>query len=457
MQDNLPTTLIIFGATGDLMAKKIVPSLWHLFTHGTLPSGWRVVGISRRDLDDGKFRELVKEFLAKYGPSERNTADEARFFEMFSFARVAFESDTDFQSLAALLDEREKTAGPFNRLIYMAVPPDAFPSIFSHAGFGTIVKHGEEHGCHTHIIIEKPFGTDLTSAHALEAVLAKRFTEEQLYRADHYLAKPMLRNIPHFRFGSEHPLLEHLWNREHISKIHIRTLEPLGVESRGAFYDPLGTLRDVGQNHLLEILALLTMEPPASRDAMHAREARAAAIRALQPFADDDITSRTYRAQYDSYRHIDGVRPESDTETYYALTAYLNTPRWQGVPIVMEAGKRMAGWQTEAIVSFKDGGMAVFRMRPEEELVVTMNGEEKRIELPRAETTQQYVAEYARILMDAAKGDQTLFIDPKEIEACWTFIDPIEAGWEKGLTPLASYAPDTNDAANAAEKKLSVQ
>jgi glucose-6-phosphate 1-dehydrogenase len=455
MKEGLPTTLVVFGATGDLMGKKIVPSLWHLFKKGALPAGFEVVGLSRRELGDAGFRTLVKELMEKYAEGDRAADAEEKFLGMFSFARVAFESDADFEALAALLDAKEKLRGPGNRLLYMAVPPDAFPGIFSHAGFGTIVKHGEDDGGHTHVIIEKPFGTDLETARALEATLAKRFSEAQLYRADHYLAKQMLRNIPHLRFGSAHPLLENRWNKDHIASIRIRTWEPLGLESRGAFYDPLGTLRDVGQNHLLEMLALVTMEEPAARDAKSAREARAAAIAKLRPFNESDIAGRTFRAQYAGYRAIEGVAPDSQTETYYALKAFLDTPRFEDVPIFMEAGKRMAGWRTEIVVSFREGDEVVFRMRPEEEMLVTINGAATSVPLPEAEASKQYVAEYAKILMDAAEGDGKLFVDPKEIEAAWTFVDPIVSGWEKNLVPLSSYAPDTNGAAEEAEKKLS--
>jgi glucose-6-phosphate 1-dehydrogenase len=452
----LPTSLIIFGATGDLMGKKIVPSLWHLYKKGTLPLGWNVIGISRRDLSDDAFRALIKEFLDGYVSEKREKEDEEKFLEMFSFARVAFESDRDFEVLAALLDEREEKNGPANRLIYMAVPPEVFPAVFAHRGFGTIVKHGEDQGGHTHVIIEKPFGTDRKSAEELEEVLARRFVESQLYRADHYLAKQVLRAIPHFRFGSETPILEHLWNKDHISKIHIRTWETLGLESRGAFYDPLGTLRDVGQNHLLEMMALVTMEKPHSRDPGAGREARAEMISKLRPMTEQNIREATVRAQYDGYTEIQGVAAATKTETYYALKAFLDTPRWEGVPIIMEAGKRMAEWRTEIIITLKDpAGEVIIRMRPQEEMLVTLGEETKTIPLPPAESTAQYVAEYARILMDAALGDPLLFIDTKEIDAAWAFVDPIVAGWKNDLVPLQTYEPGTNEAAVDAMKKLS--
>lgn len=452
MQKSFPTALIIFGATGDLMGKKIVPSLWHLFENGKLPQGFEAIGLSRREFSEEQFRAFVRGLMETYvGPGLGET-DTERFLKMFSFVRVAFESDADFESLSAELDRRDGARGPANRLMYMAVPPEAFPQIFGHPGFGSIVRHGEHDGAHTRVIIEKPFGTDAASAEALEEVLAKRFSEEQIYRADHYVAKAVLRNIPHFRFGSEGGKFEGVWNSEHIASITIRTWETLGVETRGSFYDALGTLRDVGQNHLLEMLALVAMERPEKDDASAMRDARAGILGKLRIPNEAAIKKHTFRAQYESYRDIEGVKPGSETETYYRLTAYLDTPRWQSVPIMMEAGKRINEWCTEIIVSFKKpGDKVIFRMRPKEEIIFSIDGNEGAFPLQDTEPARQYVAEYARILTDATAGNQKLFVCKPEIQAAWRFIDPIIAAWKQDLVPLAFYKPDTDEAIRLAD------
>lgn len=456
MEKSFPTVLLVFGATGDLMGKKIIPALWYLFQKEKLPDGFEIVGLSRRDMTDADFRAFIEEWLNAHVQTLFEKSECDRFLELFSFKRLTFESDADFEALAKYLDEKDAARGPANRLLYMATPPDAFPAIFGHGAFGKIVKHGEAHGTHTRVIVEKPFGTDAASAEALEAVLAARFSEEQLYRADHYLAKYMLQNIMHFRFRNN--MFENIWNREHVASITIRTLEPLSIDKRGAFYDPLGALRDVGQNHLLEMLALVTMEKPGTMDAGGIQKARAEAIMNLHLFSEEEAARFTFRAQHEGYRAIPGVMPDSNTETYYRLLASIDTPRWSGVPVIMEAGKRLSSWRTEIVVDFRNGTNRVaFRVRPEEEMLfhfeskkpgVLAEGDEGRtfaFTLDEGEKNPQYVAEYSEILMAAARGDRSLFVSREEIRAEWRFIDPIIAAWKKNLPPLAFYAPDTDE------------
>jgi glucose-6-phosphate 1-dehydrogenase len=282
---------------------------------------------------------------------------------------------------------------------------------------------------------------------------------------DHYLAKDMLQNILHFRFKNN--LFEKIWNAENVASIAIRTWETLGVEHRGGFYDPLGALRDVGQNHLFEMLALVTMERPKDGDPNDVRAKRADAIKALRVYSEKEAARHTFRAQYEGYRNIKGVRPDSDTETYYRVVAFLDLPRWKGVPVTMEAGKRLHEWRTEVVVSLKDtANKFVFRTRPKEEILIYFEskkpgilegGSEERalsFSLHENEKQQQYVAEYARMILDAIAGDRTLFVGTDEVSAAWRFIDPIIAAWKKNLVPLVFYKPDTNEAVRLAEEKL---
>lgn len=446
------------------MGKKIVPSLWYLFQKGRLPADFRVVGVSRREYSDADYQRFIDGLLAAHTGGLPNKEEADRFVNIFSFQKVSFDADADYNALADALDEHCREQGCCNRVLYMAVPPELFAKIFEHKGFARLVQEGETEETHTRVIVEKPFGTDEASAKELEKLISRHFTEEQVCRVDHYLAKDMLQNILHFRFKNN--LFETIWNAENVASIHIRTWETLGVEHRGGFYDPLGTLRDVGQNHLFEMLALVTMEKPEDGNPDDVRAKRADAIKALRVFSEEEAARYTFRAQYAGYKDIKGVRPDSDTETYYRLTAFLDSPRWKGVPVTMEAGKRLHEWRTEVVVSLKEtANKFVFRVRPKEEILVYFEskkpgilegGSEERVlsfSLHETEKQQQYVAEYGRMLLDAIAGDRTLFVGTEEITAAWRFIDPIIAAWQKGLVSLASYAPDTDEAAQLAEQK----
>ena len=459
------TTFVVFGGTGDLMGKKIVPALWYLFRKGRLPADFRVVGVSRREYTDAEYKTFISGLLAAHTGGLFEKAEAERFVNLFSFQKVAFDAEADYNALADALDEHCRAHGCCNRVLYMAVPPELYTRIFEHEGFKRLVQEGETEETHTRVIVEKPFGIDEASAKSLEALLAKHFSEEQICRVDHYLAKDMLQNIFYFRFKND--LFEKIWNAEHVASITIRTWETLGVEHRGSFYDPLGALRDVGQNHLFEMLALIAMERPEDGDPDDVRAKRADVIKALRAFSEKEVAQHTFRAQYDGYQNIKGVRPGSDTETYYRLMAFLDTPRWKGVPITMEAGKRLHEWRTEIIVSLKNtANRFVFRTRPKEEILVYFEskkpgilegGSEQRtlsFSLHENDKQQQYVAEYARMILDAIAGDRALFVGREEVAAAWRFIDPVIAAWRKNLVPLASYKPDSNEVVKLAEERL---
>ncbi|TAK59040.1 glucose-6-phosphate dehydrogenase (NADP(+)) [Patescibacteria group bacterium] len=453
-----PTTFIVFGATGDLAAKKVIPALFYLFEKGKLPAGFNIVGVSRKAMEQSEFRERMGSIIRKYSRGNVDQRALDRFVDLFTFSAVQFDEESGYQELASALDTKDRSQGKTNRLLYLALPPKTLPSIFTHSGFQNIVRQGVVGGLLSRVIVEKPFGVDAESAEVLEKSLTTCFTEEQIYRVDHYLAKDILQSVTDFRFDNN--LLEHEWNSDSIESIRVRLWETLGVESRGEFYDHTGAFRDVGQSHMLEMLALITMEKPDSYGAKDLRLKRLEILRALKTPASDTATRSTFRAQHTGYRSIAGIDPESTTETYFSLRTEIDTPRWKGVPMYLEAGKRMHEARKEIVISFKAPykNKVVFRLEPEEEIVIDFitkkpgvleSGIEKRaftFKLYETPSRTQYIAEYAKMILDAIDGDQKLFVSADEVRATWKFTDAVRALWKNNLVPLASYAPDTDEA-----------
>jgi glucose-6-phosphate 1-dehydrogenase len=446
--------------TGDLAAKKIIPSLWYLYIHDRLPEQLHIIGFSRRDLSLEEFRELIFKALTKYSDinkSEHASEDEKEkekesknkrledFFKMFSYCTGNFDDKQAFEKLAQNIKKIEDDWGVCaNKLFYLAVPPSSYEQIFKNlASVKLNLPCGDELGW-SRILIEKPFGSDLASAQSLQLLLSSYFKEEQIYRIDHYLFKEIIQGIENFRFSNN--LFENSWDNTRIARIDIRLLESIGVEDRGSFYDAVGALRDVGQNHILTMLAAITMDPSKSR---------AAILETLKPWTEETLLENTFRSQHEGYRDIKGVRPDSDTETYFSLTTELTHPRWKGIPIFMEAGKRMPEARKEIILTLKhpedcllcqQGPHApnriVFRLEPNDEVIIHFwtkkPGFEKVTEervfsffLYEKETKVQYVEEYGKIIHAAIEGDQTLFLSAQEVNASWKFTDPIIESWQK--------------------------
>lgn len=466
--NNIPTILVIFGATGDLMVKKIVPALFHLYTKQKLPKMFRIVGFARRPLTDQEFHNHVDEILTKHHVDE-NDPRVKEFFKYFYYHQGTFENPKDYESLAKNLgriDGEWKVCA--NKLFYLATPPQYNESIFNNLhDSGLTIPCSPEEGW-TRVIAEKPFGRDLKTAEELDLLLAKLFKEEQIYRIDHYLAKEMLQNILSFRFSNN--LLESSWNNKFIEKIEIKLLEKIGVEDRGVFYDGIGALRDVGQNHLLQMLALVTMENPKKFDADTVRSYRAALLKQLKIPDEQEIKNFTFRAQYEGYRKINGVDPNSMTETYFKIRAFIDSPRWQGVPILMESGKRLKESIKEIVITFKHASPCLcppgitehyknqikFSLEPEEKITISFLSKKPGLEMqvePRTldftyrmrETKVQYVEEYEKLLMECIEGNQLLFLSTEEITEMWQYVDPIFNAWQKNLVPLENYKPDLMD------------
>lgn len=468
------TILVVFGATGDLMARKIVPSLLHLDRQGLLHPRLRVIGFSRRPWSDADFRDRVRAtILERYDdPGVLDT-----FLERFSYRQGTF---ADTAAYAALADDIGKFAGEWggcvDKLFYLAVPPENYQTILGNLSTSHLTSVCNAETGYTRVLIEKPFGHDVESSKALDELLASLFREEQIYRIDHYLAKEMLQGILAFRFHND--LLESTWDRDGIERIDISLLETIGVEKRGRFYDGVGALRDVGQNHLLQMLALVTMEQPETLDADDIRTARAALLDTLRPPLPHEVARLSYRAQHEGYRDIEGVDPGSMTETYFRLDTTMSGPRWAGVPVSFESGKRIApGPLKRIVVTFRhrspclcgDGthlrNRVVFTLEPDDTISITFwakrpgfdyEVEERAFDFALYEKTEklQYVEEYAKLLYDAVRGDQTCFVSTDEVRAMWRFVDPVLDAWRDGAVPLETYTPDTLEPVERAQTAL---
>ncbi|MHB1017704.1 MAG: glucose-6-phosphate dehydrogenase [Coriobacteriia bacterium] len=469
------TILVVFGATGDLMARKIVPSLLHLERQGLLHPRLRVIGFSRREWSDTDFRDRVREILMERyedpGPLEA-------FLERFTYQRGTFADGAAYDALAR--DVAEIAAGwggCVDKLFYLAVPPENYQTILGNLSTSGLTSVCDPESGYTRVLIEKPFGHDVDSSKALDELLASLFREEQIYRIDHYLAKEMLQGILAFRFHND--LLEATWNRDGIERIDISLLETIGVEKRGRFYDGVGALRDVGQNHLLQMLALITMDQPRSLDASDIRAARAALLETLRPALPHEVARTSYRAQYEGYRDIEGVATDSTTETYFRLETTMSGARWAGVPVSFESGKRIApGPLKRIVVTFRHRqpclcsgtthlrNRVVFTLEPDDTISITFwakrpgfeyEVERRAFDFALYEKTEklQYVEEYAKLLYDAVRGDQTSFVSTDEVRAMWRFTDPVIDAWRDEAVPLETYAADTHEPVERARAALS--
>jgi glucose-6-phosphate 1-dehydrogenase len=472
-----PTILVVFGATGDLMARKIVPSIFHLHGRGLLPERFRVVGFARRDWTDDQMRDHVRGILAERYPDADGATVEA-FLALFVIQRGTFDDEGAYEALRAANAGVDAGWGACaNKLFYLAVPPENYETIFRHLAASGLTRECSDELGWTRVLVEKPFGRDIVTSNALDELLGSLFREEQIYRIDHYLAKEMLEGIIAFRFHND--LFEGEWDRRAIDRIDITLDETLGVESRGAFYDGVGALRDVGQNHLLQMLALVAMDKPAALDAESIRAARAAVLEELRPLRRDEIARRSFRAQYEGYRGIKGVSADSETETYFKFEAVMAGPRWAGVPVTFESGKRVGTAPLKRIVvSFRhprpclcpEGAVhyrnkVVFTLEPNDSITISFWAkkpgfdevmEERTFDffLYRKTEKLQYVEEYSRLLFDAIRGDQTAFVSTDEVRAMWDFTDPIVQAWRDGAVPLASYAPDSDEVRARADDAL---
>ena len=483
LKSSLPTTFVVLGVTGDLMTKKIAPALFNLHERGMLPAHFRLVGVSRRDWTDDDLKRHIQAIL-EVKVKDASPASVASFLKTVVYHKITFDAFPDYVALGDALKKIDDEHGACsNKLFYLSVPPQFYDMIFTNIHKARLTELCDANKGWTRVVVEKPFGGDEKSAKALDERIARLFKEDQVYNIDHYLAKETLQNILTFRFFNN--LFEDNWGRELIEKIYVRELENVGAEDRGPFYESVGALRDVGQNHLLEMIALIAMDQPRDMSAAAIRDARAAILETIKPITPSEMSKKTFRAQYDGYRGIKGVDPKSNIETYFKVALELTHPRWKGVPIFIEAGKRIINPKrneevTEIEIIFKhdqpclcalysvegEGKSApgapvrhfknsiTFRQDPKEGITIrfwakkpglAMKMEERvfNVDLREGGHKSQYTEEYERLLLDCIDGDQTLFVSSREIAAMWHFVDPIVKGWQKGLVPLRRYAPDS--------------
>ncbi len=460
-QIDIPTIFVVFGATGDLFSKKIAPALYHLFEKGKLPKHFKVLGFAKEQLNDDDFSKRILDDLTAHNDINVKTCTD--FCSMFSYKFGDFGNLADYVNLGKALKTIDDSWGLCsNKLFHLAVPPEFLKAISENLSkSGLTAPCGGPDGW-SRVLIEKPFGENSETAKALDMDLEKIFKEEQIYRIDHYLGKEMIQNILVFRFANN--LFEGNWDNNSIEKIHIRLLEKIGVEQRGSFYDKVGALEDVGQNHLLQMLALITMDFPGSLESSAVRRKRAELLETLIVPTEEEIKNFTYRAQYDGYKNIDGVDKESKTETYFKVKLGMNHPKFAGVPVILESGKRLSDVKKEIEITFKHPmpclcannehhkNTIVISLEPEEAIKINFwsrkpgfsyDTEERSLDFMLHEKDEERIEEYEKLILDSIMGDQMLFVSTGEIAASWRFIDPIISSWKKNSVPLNIYKADT--------------
>jgi glucose-6-phosphate 1-dehydrogenase len=473
-----PTTLIIFGASGDLTRRKLIPALFQLCRQNRLPAGFRIVGLATREWPTAEFRQRMRGGADEFAREAFSEAEWDAFAERLHYTPGSFTDPAAFARLRQFVAELEE--GDAHRLYYLATPPRFFAEIIAQLRAAEMVQElRDEAGTirqWRRVIIEKPFGHDLASAQALNQAVHTALDEHQIYRIDHYLAKETVQNILVFRFANT--MFEPIWNRNTIDHVQITVAEAVDVGHRAGYYDQAGALRDMFQNHLMQLLALVAMEPPAAFDADAIRDERVKVLRAIRPLSRNEITHHTIRAQYDGYCRAEGVAADSQTPTYAALELYIDNWRWQGVPFYLRSGKALAKKTSEIIIQFKQPPHMMFPVTVDEPLrsnylafcIQPHEGFHQRFEvkIPGQQIAMQPVdmdfhyddafpaasvpEAYETLLLNALEGDATLFTRSDGIEAAWRVIDSVLQGWEtEAAPPLATYAPGSWGPAEADE------
>jgi len=460
-----PSIFVILGATGDLAKKKIIPSLWLLFNENLLPDKCSVLAFADTNFSKEEFNTFIKDNL-KEKIKNISEIKLKPFLDLFTYINGDFNVEKSFNKILDQVNKYESLWSVCsNKVFFLAATPHFYENIFNNlAKVGLNVPCGGNLGW-TRILIEKPFGYDLKSAEKLQKLLDKYFKEEQIYRIDHYLAKEIVQGISNFRFSNN--LFESSWSNELVEKIEIRLFESIGVEQRGSFYDSLGAFRDVGQNHLLELLSLITMKTPLQNDILTIRKNRVDILSKLKPWTKKDIINNTYQAQYEGYKNIEGVKNNSQNETFFSIKTEIEDPLWIGVPIIIEAGKQCKEARKEIVVTMKHPpvcfacepghhtkNQVIFQIEPKAQVLIKFwskkPGFENTLEersftffLYEKEEKTQYVEEYAKLFYEAMRGDLTLFVDREEVKNLWRFTDPLIKAWRNNLVPLSFYKPGT--------------
>lgn len=454
MQKEHPTQIIILGGGGDLAQKKLLPALFDLFSRTQLPKQFNIVGFARTVRSDNEYQTFVQDVLLQQDATRSKTTIEA-FCEHISYVSGDFDTEASYESLSEKVSAfQNNTHEQVNTLFYLAVPPRFYKQIFTQLHKHALVAKKETKRW-SRILVEKPFGKDLQTARALEKQLSSLFFEEQIFRIDHYLAKEAVQNILSFRFANT--LFKDVWNKDSIESVHIAMHETADVSTRGNFYDGVGALRDVGQNHLLQLLALVAMEEPSVFSAEVIRACRANVLQKVK--LAHTLETAVIRGQYEGYTKEEIVPTTSQTETFFSLIAQVHNKRWKGVPFYIEAGKALHQNKVSITVIFKDSSSGLFdtsscktasnsielTISPEQTLSVTLNAkapglkyqiEQRPLSITCA-SQDEIKNSYEKVLRDCIVGDQTLFTSTDEVFASWKFITPILKQWS--TLPLHTY------------------
>ena len=457
----VPCVMVIFGASGDLTKRKLIPALCNLALDGLLPQQFAIVGFATNDYTTESFRKMLGDEIPKYAPVPVDLKTWDWMQERIYYVRGDFQDIEAYKRLHEQIEQADKihdTLG--NRFFYLAVAPRFFSPIVKKLGECSLTK--EESGCWARVIVEKPFGHDLESAKQLNQDLKQVLTENQIYRIDHYLGKETVQNVMVFRFSNN--IIEPLWNRNYVDHVQITAAETVGVEHRGGFYETAGALRDMVPNHLFQLLTMTAMEPPISFDADQVRNKQAEVLHAIQPFTPEDVLKNTVRGQYGGgivdgqrvvgYRSEPDVAPDSNTETFVALKLQIDNWRWAGVPFYLRTGKRLAQRTTEIVIQFRRTPFVLFRntsvrnletnrlvihIQPEEGISLSFGakvpGSIMKLGLVNMDFDYssyfglEHSTGYERLLRDCMAGDATLFQRSDMVEAGWNVIQPILDVW----------------------------
>lgn len=452
-----PTVLTIFGATGALSSDYLLPALFHMDSEGLLPKDFRLVCVGRKPFTSKTYLD----YIIKKSAAVKNLSTKAKkhFLKHLIYFQGDFDNVKSFEPLEKILADQDSPKHKcYNRLYYFATSPEYFGSIATILKDSGLLRSCAEHSRQVRVLVEKPFGFNLKSAQELNYLLLKYFTEDQIYRIDHYVGKETIQNLMVVRFANS--LFEPLWNNRFIDHIEISVLEKEGIGTRGNFYDKTGAIKDFLQNHLLQMLALIAMDEPYNLTAQMIRDEKMKVLEALAPFSPEKLPNQVLLGQYEGYNKETGVDKNSKTETFLALKTYVNLPRWMGVPFYLRTGKRLNKKLTEISVHFREPirclfkgcgeNVLTFRIQPDEAVYLQINNKIPGFGVELNQTkldfsykqifNQEIPAAYERLLLDFMEGDQRLFIRSDEIEAAWKFVDSItEAPGFKNL-PIYKYS-----------------
>lgn len=455
----LPTIFVVFGITGDLMKRKLLPGLFNLYKHKRLPKKIQILGFSRREFSDIELKNYIHELIKEDNFSHKEIWED--FLSLFSYVQGGFDDKAAYQRLAEKIGRVDgQWSICSNKLFYLAVPPQYYRNILLNlADSGLTIPCSDEEGW-TRVILEKPFGSDLKNAEELDGLLGKLFKEEQIYRVDHFLGKETVRNILAFRFSNS--FLAPVWNNKFIETIKIKFFEHGKINGRGEFYDKVGALRDVGQNHMLQLLTFFTMDSPIDFTADNISKRKAEILASLKKMSSDEIVSNTLRGQYDQYNQEEGVSKDSKTETYFKIKTEIVNDRWKGVDIYLEGGKGMVDSRLEVEVKFKHQvpclcppdkhyqNVFKYQINPKEEISMNilvkkpghdfiLQDQNFTFDYNQAYNKEDFVEAYEKLLLDMIKGDQTLFVTTEEIIYQWMYVESILKVWDQNKPPLFIY------------------